>query len=55
MLVDEVERNVIDVILAGDDPAVRNIFPHIVLPGGLRRLAGNLSIAAILTPLRVGP
>jgi hypothetical protein len=28
MSVDEVARNVIDVILAGDDPAVGNIFPH---------------------------
>jgi hypothetical protein len=28
MSVDEVARNVIDVILAGDDPAVGNILPH---------------------------
>jgi hypothetical protein len=28
MSVDEVARNVIDVILAGDDPTVGNILPH---------------------------
>jgi hypothetical protein len=39
MSVDEVARNVIDVIFASHDPAVGNILPHIVLPGGLRRLA----------------
>jgi len=33
--VDEVARNVIDMILAGHDPAVRTVFPHIVLPIGL--------------------
>jgi len=28
VLVDEVARNVVDVILAGHGPAVRTIFPH---------------------------
>ena len=43
MPINKVARNVVDVILASHDPAVRNILPHIVLPHtDYRRLAGWL-------------
>ena len=42
MSVDEVARNVIDVILAGDDPAVGNILPHGLLSWAHKGWLGNL-------------